>query len=103
MNGQNPNPQGQPQQIQIKASDEIMRGVFANAMQVRHSKEEYVLDFMVLQPPQGSLNARVFTTPGHFKRMVMAMQDNLKKYENTFGEIQIAEGPKNDVGFKDRQ
>jgi len=102
MNGQNPNPQ-QQNQIQIKATDEILRGVYANAMQVRHNKEEFVSDFMTLQPPHGSLNARIFTSPGHFKRMVLAMQENLKKYENSFGEIQIAEGPKNDVGFTDRQ
>jgi len=104
MKGQNPNPQGQqPKQMQIKATDEVMRGVYTNAMQVRHNKEEFVLDFLVLQPPQGSLNARIFTAPGHFKRIVMAMQENLKKYENTFGEIEVAEGPKSEVGFGERK
>jgi hypothetical protein len=104
MNGQNPNPQGQqPNQIQIKATDEVLRGVYTNAMQVRHNKEEFVMDFLTLQPPQGSLNARIFTAPGHFKRIVMAMQENLKKYENTFGDIEVADAPKNDVGFGDRK
>ncbi|MFZ5364606.1 MAG: DUF3467 domain-containing protein [Patescibacteria group bacterium] len=101
MNGQNPQPQ--PNQIQIKATDEAMRGVYANAMQARHNKEEFCLDFLTLQPPQGALSARIFTSPGHFKRIVLALQDSLKKYENTYGEIEMANAPKNDVGFVDRQ
>jgi 3-dehydroquinate dehydratase len=104
MNNQNPNQQGQQQkQIQIKATDEVMRGTYANAMQVRHNKEEFLLDFLNIFPPQGSLNARVITSPGHFKRIVLALQDNLKKYENTFGEIEVANAPKNEVGFGERK
>ncbi|HUT22082.1 MAG TPA: DUF3467 domain-containing protein [Candidatus Bipolaricaulota bacterium] len=102
MNDQNFQNQQPPKQIQIKAQDADLKGIFANAMQITHTREEFVLDFLNIFPPQGTLNARIITTPGHLKRIVLALQDNLKKYENTFGEIEIADMPKNEVGFGER-
>jgi len=32
-------------------------------MMVRHSREEFVLDFVSLFPPEGSVNARVVVSP----------------------------------------
>ena len=90
----------QQQQVNIKASDETMKGVYANNMMVAHSKEEFVMDFIHLFPPQGLLVSRVITSPGHMKRIVAALQDNLKKYEDKFGKIEQAEAPKQEVvGF----
>lgn len=98
---QQPNQQGQ-QQIQIKASDEKLKGEYANVMQVLHTKEEFVLDFLNVFPPTGTLNARVIVSPGHFKRMVAAMAENLKKYEEAFGALEASEAPTNPIGFQDR-
>ncbi|MCX6746252.1 MAG: DUF3467 domain-containing protein [Candidatus Parcubacteria bacterium] len=84
----------QGQQINIKAIDEILAGKYANMMQVAHTKEEFVLDFMNILPPQGILNARVITSPGHMKRIIKALQDNMEKYEQAFGPINEAEAPK---------
>jgi hypothetical protein len=77
----------QPQQIQIKASDEDLKGVYANGVQIQHTKEEFCIDFLNIFSPAGTLNARVITSPGHFKRMIRAMQDNLALYEKMHGEI----------------
>lgn len=96
------NEQTNPQrQIQIKVTDEIMKGVYANALSVVHSKEEFTLDFMNLYPHQGAgiVNARVVTSPGHMKRIISALQDNLHKYENQFGKIEEASAPE-PLGFK---
>lgn len=87
------------QQIQIKASDEKLKGEYSNVMQILHTKEEFVLDFLNVFPPTGTLNSRVILSPGHFKRMVKAMGENLEKYENQFGKIEASEEPKT-VGFK---
>lgn len=97
MNGQNQTPQ-QSQQIQVKIADEILKGTYANMMQVLHTKEEFVVDFMNLFPPHGIVSSRVIISPGHMKRIVAALQENLKNYENAFGQIQPAEEPK--IGFK---
>ena len=74
-------------QIQIKAKDEVLAGKYANVAQVTHTKEEFVLDFMSVFPPAGTLNSRVIMSPGHYKRMLKAMEDNLNKYEQKFGNI----------------
>lgn len=82
------------QQMQIKIEDAVLKGVYANALQVGHTKEEFILDFMNLVPPQGIAVARVFLSPGHMKRILNALQDNIKKYEQQFGKIEIANDPK---------
>ena len=87
-------------QVQIKASDESLRGVYANMANVLHTQEEFVIDFLNVFPPTGSLNARVILSPGHFKRLLVAMTDNLGKYEAQFGSVTPGEGPTNKIGFE---
>ena len=88
------------QQIQVKLPDEVLKGAYANNMQVMHTREEFVMDFMNVFPPQGIVTARVLVSPEHFKRMVAAFQDNLKKYEEQFGKINEGVGPENGIGFR---
>lgn len=90
-------------QIQIKATDEKLKGEYANIMQVLHTKEEFVLDFMNVFPPTGTLNARIIVSPGHFKRMVVAMTENLKKYEGQFGNVEVSEAPSSAIGFQAKE
>ncbi|MFH1890994.1 MAG: DUF3467 domain-containing protein [Candidatus Kuenenbacteria bacterium] len=102
MQDQQSNQQGQQKQLQIKVSDDVLKGAYANAMQILHTKEEFVLDFMNLSPHQGVgiVNSRVIMSPGHVKRVIAALQDNLKKYESSFGKIEEAQAPSNELGFK---
>jgi len=102
------NQPGQPQQdnqgqrkIQIKMSDDVLKGSYANAMQVAHTQEEFIMDFMNLSPQQGVgiVNSRVIISPGHLKRLIAALQTNLKQYEDHFGQVKAAESP-NEIGFK---
>ena len=79
--------------IQIKLTDDILGGVYSNHMQVTHTREEFVLDFMSTFPPAGKVNARVISSPGHMKRIILALQDNLRKYEAQFGPIHEAPEP----------
>jgi hypothetical protein len=80
----------QPQQpnINIKVEDGILKGAYSNVMFASHNKEEFVLDFMSVFGQQGMEVAKVIMSPGHFKRMVAALNDNLKKYEEQFGKIE---------------
>lgn len=91
--------QPQQQQIKIKAADDVLAGKYCNFMNIMHSKGEFVMDFTSLFPPNGTLNARIITSPGHMKRIVAAMRDNLKKYEEKFGAIEVAKVPNNEIGF----
>jgi len=89
----------QQKQIQIKVKDEVLAGSYANVAQVTHTKEEFLLDFMSVFPPAGTLNARVIMSPAHFKRMILAMQDNLRKYESQFGVVKESNEPDTVYGF----
>ncbi len=87
------------QQIQLKTTDEALQGRYANAIQISHTKEEVVFDFLSLMPPQGQLVSRVIVSPGHAKRFLVALQDNLGKYEKQFGPLAAEPAPKQDFGF----
>jgi hypothetical protein len=80
-------------EIHIKIPEEILRGVYANQMVVRHSREEFVIDFINVCPPEGIVNARVIVSPGHLKRMVSALGENLVRYEQRFGAVTISDAP----------
>ncbi|TAN57173.1 DUF3467 domain-containing protein [Patescibacteria group bacterium] len=79
--------------INIKINDEVLKGVYSNTMQVLHTKEEFVIDFMDVFPPNGIVAARVITSPGHMKRIARALQENLAKYETKFGAIEESKAP----------
>lgn len=87
-------------QIKIQASKDDLKGVYSNIMQVSHTQEEFVLDFLNITGSTGVLSSRIILSPGHFKRMVKTLENNLKKYEERFGEITPAEGPKREIGFQ---
>ena len=93
-------PEQQPQQIQVKITDEVLKGVYANLAQIAHTKEEFVIDFMSMMPPQGIVSARVYLSPAHTKRLAMALMDNVKKYEDQFGKIAESVQPSPEIGFK---
>ncbi|MBI3573196.1 MAG: DUF3467 domain-containing protein [Candidatus Kerfeldbacteria bacterium] len=87
------------QQIQLKASDETLKGHYSNMMMVSHTKEEIILDFFNVTAQGGQLVSRIFTSPGHAKRVLGALADNLKKYEAQFGTVTAAPAPTKDFGF----
>jgi hypothetical protein len=87
MNGKN------TKKMEIKITDEILRGVYANNMAVAHTREEFILDFINIFPPTGIVNARIVISPGHMKRIIRALNDNVLRYESKFGEIREAPEP----------
>lgn len=86
-------------QIQIKVPDADLKGVYSNMMQVAHTQEEFVIDFMNITPPVGVLASRIIVSPGHLKRIIAALADNLKKYEESFGNIKAAPESQQKIGF----
>jgi len=86
----------QPPKIPIKFSPQSIGGVYSNQMIVSHTREEFLMDFINLFPPEGIVNARVIVSPGHLKRMIRALQDNLSKYEARFGPVLEASPPEPD-------
>ena len=90
----------QKREITIKAKDEDLKGFYSNLVQISHTKEEFCLDFFNVFPPQGVLSARVIISPSHLKRMIRAMEENLRKYEEKYGNIEESEGVSGTIGFQ---
>ena len=82
------------QEIKIQIPPEVKGGTYANNMVVQHTMEEFILDFLMVAPPEGVVNARVILSPGHMKRVHKALTENITKYEEAFGTIRQAAEPK---------
>ncbi len=87
--------QTQNKQINIELTDDVAQGIYSNLAIITHSSSEFVLDFVRVMPgvPKAGVKARVILTPEHAKRLLFALQDNIAKYETTFGSIKHADTP----------
>ncbi|MBL8004106.1 MAG: DUF3467 domain-containing protein [Candidatus Kapabacteria bacterium] len=81
--------QQQGQQINIQLDEQIAEGIYSNLAIISHSPAEFVIDFTRLLP--GTANARVHSriimTPQHAKSLLFALQGNIQKFEEQYGEI----------------
>lgn len=90
MNGDNNNNnQDFQNQINIELTEETAEGVYSNLAMIAHSNSEFVIDFIRLMPgvPKAKVKSRVIITPEHAKRLLLALKDNINKYEEVFGHI----------------
>lgn len=78
-----------PKQIQVSLDEKVGQGVYANLALISHSGAEFVIDFTRMLPgmPKAVVQTRVILTPQHAKGLLMALEDNIKKFESRFGEI----------------
>ena len=76
-------------QIQIEIDDITAQGVYSNMAFLTHSDSEFIIDFLFLQPTQGKgkVRSRIITSPSHAKMFLKALEDNISKYEKSFGPI----------------
>ncbi len=80
-------------QLQIQLDESVADGNYVNMALVNHTETEFTLDFIYVQPqqPKAKVRSRIITNPKHMKRLILAMQDNVTKYESKFGVIQLME------------
>ena len=78
--------------LEIQLDEEIAQGVYINLAAVNHSDTEFVIDFIFMQPqaPRAKVRSRVITSPRHAKRILLALQENVARYEKIFGPIEPA-------------
>lgn len=98
-------PQNQPQiNIELPAD---LDAIYSNFAIISHSPSEIVIDFARLLPgvPKAKVQGRIVMTPLNAKLLLRALQENLEKYEEKFGEIHVAgdtgfAAPDRTMGFK---
>jgi hypothetical protein len=83
-------------QINIELDEEMAQGIYSNLAVITHSSSEFVIDFVRIMPgiPKAKVKSRVILTPEHAKRLLLALKENVNKFESQFGTIKVTDqGP----------
>ena len=80
-------------QINIELKEDIAQGTYSNLAIITHSTSEFILDFVRVMPgiPKAEVKSRIILTPEHAKRLLLALKDNIAKYESVNGQIKNVE------------
>ena len=83
-------------EFKIELKPEVAKGSYSNFAIITHSHSEFVIDFATMLPgiAKPEVSNRIIMTPEHAKRLYMALQDNINKYESQNGPIALAGEPK---------
>ncbi len=86
--GQVPAPAAQQIQVELPAE---LEAVYSNFAIINHSPSEIIIDFARLLPnmSKARVHGRVIMTPLNAKLLLVALEDNLNKFEKRFGEIRM--------------
>ena len=78
-------------QINIEIAPEMAGGTYSNLAVITHSHSEFIVDFVQMMPgiPKPKVASRIVMTPEHAKRLLMALHDNIAKFESENGEIKL--------------
>jgi hypothetical protein len=75
-------------ELKLRMPEQLEAGVYANSMVVQHTIDEFILDFAMIAGPRGTIVARVITSPGHMKKVIAALEENMRKYEAFRGKAE---------------
>lgn len=87
--------------INIELDEKIAEGIYSNLAIINHSVSEFVVDFVNIMPgsPKSKVKSRIILTPQHAKRLVKALNDNVKRFEKENGEIKDYDKPAIPLNF----
>lgn len=76
-------------QIQIEVPADEMQGRYANLAVITHGPNDFFIDMILMAPntPKARVQSRVIMTPENAKQLLIALNENVRKYEQVFGEI----------------
>ena len=85
--------------VEIQIDDDIAQGMYTNLAAINHSDNEFIFDFIFLQPqaPKAKVRSRLILSQKHAKRFLNALQKNTRRYEDKLGKIEESIGPAADI------
>lgn len=90
----------QKKEMKIRIPENLQSGTYANNAVVAHTREEFIVDFLMTAPPTGTVVSRIILSPSHLKRLIKALEGNMAKYEQAFGKIDgVDEMPPVNMGY----
>ena len=80
--------------MEIRLDDDVAQGVYVNLAMIHHEETEFVIDMMYMQPHRrrATVRTRILSSPKHTKRLLAALQEQVRRYEERYGEIEVS-GP----------
>ena len=90
-----------PNELNIELSEEVAEGIYSNLAIISHSNSEFVIDFIRIMPqmPKAKVKSRILLTPQHAKRLMLALKENVTKFESQFGSIREEQAPSIPMNF----
>ena len=85
-----------PPKLSVQLEEDTAQGVYTNLVLINHTENEFVLDFAFIQPAthagaaRAKVRARVISSPRHTKRLLVALQKNLERFEERFGVVEVS-------------
>lgn len=73
----------------VELTPEAAQAKYSNLVLISHSATDFVLDFAQVLPglPKAMVNSRMILGPENAKRLLMALHENIMRYEQEFGVI----------------
>ena len=77
--------------IQMDIKPEIAGGQYSNLVLISHSYSDFIVDFAKILPgmPKAEVCSRIILAPEHAKRLLLALQENIYRYEQEYGKIDL--------------
>ncbi len=81
----------QEMKLEIQMNDDVASGQYINMAVVNHNESEFVIDCIYIQPQaaKARVHSRLITSPHHAKRLLLALQTNVDRYEKKYGAIDL--------------
>jgi hypothetical protein len=96
-NPNQPKPSVQDIYNNMKLSDEVHSGTFAEAVMIRHSPADFCFDFITRFFPQATVSSRVFVSAPNIPPLLKALQANLKKLQDGKPDANDPSNPPEDI------
>lgn len=80
-------------ELKIALDETTAQGIYSNLAILAHSSSEFIIDFVRVVPgvKSAKVQSRIIMTPEHTKRLLRALEDNIRRYEAQHGEIRLPE------------
>ena len=91
-----PNQSNQPKKRQIRLEmPKDPSASYSNSVMISHTASEVIFDFIQIMPNdnRARVQKRIVMTPTHAKLFMNAMTENMKKFEDKHGEVELPKRP----------
>jgi hypothetical protein len=76
-NGRN----SEPKEVMVSTTSEVSKGVYSNVALIRHTENEFIIDFLLQFDGSAQMVSRVILSPNHIKALRKALEENLRIFD----------------------